>query len=206
MGLFDKILNQAKSSVTQATSSVTRDVANATTKVVSNAVSGSNHSETFTFATLPTTPDQLMALPEATLDTPYKTAALAIVALLQYESNPDICFAMLDALRGPAPMSPMEKNFISERLNGKTYKVKSFFAGATVENNYEPTTPYTITVSSNPYSFPEENWATMHVKSSGADSSRPIKLRKKPSTNQWFINDIQCLSDIRIPVAQDEWA
>ena len=42
--------------------------------------------------------------------------------------------------------------------------------------------------------------------SGGADNPRPIKLRKKPSTGQWFLNDIQCLSDIRVPVAEDPWA
>jgi len=46
----------------------------------------------------------------------------------------------------------------------------------------------------------------MYVTSGGADSPRPIKLRKKPSTGQWFLNEIQCLSDIRTPVAADPWA
>ena len=49
-------------------------------------------------------------------------------------------------------------------------------------------------------------WATMFVKSSGADSPRQIKLRKKPSTGQWFLNDIQCLSDIKVPANLDPWA
>ena len=66
--------------------------------------------------------------------------------------------------------------------------------------------PYAITVSENPYSFDEENWATLYVTSGGADHPRPIKLRKKPSTGQWFVNDIQCLADIRVPVEEDPWA
>ena len=44
----------------------------------------------------------------------------------------------------------------------------------------------------------------MWVKSGGADSPRQIKLRQKPSTGQWFLNDIQCLSDIRIPTEEDK--
>lgn len=52
----------------------------------------------------------------------------------------------------------------------------------------------------------EENWGILYVKSSGADAERPVKLRKKPSTGQWFLNDIQCLADMRIPVAEDPWA
>lgn len=93
-----------------------------------------------------------------------------------------------------------------ERLSGKYYKTFSFFAGATKENGYTPTVPYTITVSENPYSFDEENWAVMYVTSAGADGPRPIKLRKKPSTGQWFLNDIQCLADIRTPANADPWA
>lgn len=165
-----------------------------------------NNSEKFTFANLPESVDTLMALPEASLDSPFKTTALAMVALLEYEKNPEACYAMLVALRGPDPMTPYAKSFIKERLTGKTYKVKSFFEGATVENSYTPNQPYSIIVSDNPYSFTEENWATMYVQSAGADSPRSIKLRRKPSTNQWFINDIQCLSDIRVPAEADPWA
>lgn len=160
----------------------------------------------FTFSAIPANPAGLMALPEAGLDTPHKTAALAMLALLRYEEDPEGCFAMLDALRGPEPMTPYAKSFLKDRLTGKTYKPRSFFAGATPENGYTPTKPCTITISETPTSFAEENWATLYVKSSGADSPRPIKLRKKPSTGQWFITDIQCLSDIRVPADSDPWA
>lgn len=113
---------------------------------------------------------------------------------------------MLDFLKGPESLSNLEKQFLRDRLRGKGYKSLSFFAGATPDNGYSPQTPYQITVSSNPYSFDTENWATVYVQSGGADSPRPIKLRKKPSTGQWFLNEIQCLSDIRIPTADDPWA
>ena len=72
--------------------------------------------------------------------------------------------------------------------------------------DYLCTVIMTISIYENPYSFDEENWATLYVTSGGADAPRPIKLRRKPSTNQWFVNDIQCLADIRIPTEQDAWA
>ena len=84
--------------------------------------------------------------------------------------------------------------------------MSSFFEGAAPENGYQPVQPYSIVVSDNPYSYPDENWATLYVKSSGADNARGIKLRRKPSTGQWFLNEIQCLSDIRLPVEEDPWA
>lgn len=163
-------------------------------------------SQNFTFASLPKSLAELKALPEANLDSPYKTAALSIAVLCHYEQDKEAVYEMLDFLKGPESVSNYEKSFLQERLSGKFYKVRSFFNGATPENNYTPTEPYTITVSTNSYSFPEENWATVYVQSGGADNPRPIKLRLKPSTKQWFLNDIQCLSDIRVPKADDPWA
>lgn len=113
---------------------------------------------------------------------------------------------MLDFLNGPEDVSVYTKQFITDRLRDKYYKTFSFFAGATPDNNYKADSPYSITVSSNPYSFTEENRATLYVKSSGADSERPISLRKKPSTGEWFVTAIDCLADIRVPVSADPWA
>jgi len=166
----------------------------------------SNVSETFTFEEIPTSLSQLQALPEASLDSPYKTAALAVLIFCNYEKDPDGVMEMLDFLKGPDDVSAYQRQFFKDRLTGKYYKPFSFFAGASVENGYSPSKPYEITVVSSPYSFPEENWATLYVKSVGADSQRPIKMRLKPSTGQWFVNDIQCFADIRIPPAQDPWA
>ena len=171
-----------------------------------NKTGAASQTETFVFADIPANVQELMGLGEASLDSPYKTAALTLRALLRFEHDPLSCYAMLDALRGPDPMSAYAKSFIKERLAGKGYKVKSFFAGATPENGYTPTVPYTITVNANPHSFPEENRATMFVQSAGEDGPRQIKLRRKPSTNQWFLNDILCLSNIREPAGLDPWA
>ncbi|MBR3750908.1 MAG: hypothetical protein IKK58_03970 [Clostridia bacterium] len=167
---------------------------------------GKNHTETFTFEALPETLEQLKALPEASLDSAFKTAALTILALCRYEHNVNQSLEMLDFLKGPAEVSTYEKQFIRERMEGKMYKARSYLAGATPENNYAPSVPYSVTVIENPYSFDNENWATLYVSSGGSDNPRPIKLRKKPSTGQWFLNDIQCLADIRVPVQEDPWA
>ncbi|MBR6812575.1 MAG: hypothetical protein IKM51_04290 [Oscillospiraceae bacterium] len=167
---------------------------------------GRNRSETFTFAALPATLSELQALGEASLDSAFKTTALTILALCRYETYQSAALEMLNFLKGPEDVSTYEKQFIAERMRGKEYKARSFLAGATPENGYQPTVPYSVTVSENPYSFDNENWATLYVTSGGSDNPRPIKLRKKPSTGQWFLNDIQCLADIRVPVEEDPWA
>ncbi len=199
MALFDSLKKLVGSQLK-------RETANAVQQAIQSAGRGSNPSETFTFTALPTTLEELRALPEASLDSPYKTAALALVALCRYEADEAIAWEMLDFLKGPENLSNMEKQFLRERLAGKGYKCLSFFAGATPDNCYTPTTPYRLTVSANPYSFQTEHWATMFVTSGGADDPRPIKLRQKPSTGQWFLNEVQCLSDIRLPKEQDPWA
>ena len=179
-------------------------------KAVNNAVQsvgkGRNHTEKFTFTTLPSNVDELKALPEAKMDTAFKTTALVILALNRYDADPDAAVAMLSFLKGPEDFNSKEQGFLKDRLAGKGYKARSFLGGAKAENNYTPNTPYTVSVCEYPYSFDEENWATMYVISGGADNPRPIKLRKKPSTGEWFLNDIQCLADIRLPKSEDKWA
>ena len=193
-----------------AISALKRESRKAVNKAVNTAVQnigkGRNHTETFTFDALPQTLEALQALPEAKLDIAFKTTALTILALSRYESDPQTAYAMLSWLKGPEDFSTSEKSFLQDRLRGKEYKVRSFFEGATPENDYTPNKPYVISVIENPYSFDNENWATLYVTSGGADNPRNIKLRKKPSTGQWFLNDIQCLSDIRLPKSEDKWA
>lgn len=199
MSIFDSLKRAAGSALK-------REASKAVNNAVQSVGKGKNRSESFTFTTLPTNVAQLQALPEASLDSAFKTTALTMVALCRYEHNPEEAIAMLNFLKGPAEVSTYEKQFIRERLTGRMYIPRSYFAGATPQNSYTPTVPYTITVSETPYSFDTDNWATLYVTSGGGDNPRPIKLRKKPSTGQWFLNDIQCLAEIRVPVEEDPWA
>ena len=199
MGLLDLFMKTAGETLKNG---ITKEA----DRAVSSTGKGENRTESFTFTALPNDLAELKAIPEASLDTPFKTVALTIAVLCAYEKNPEGCIEMLNFLKGPSEVSTYEKGFIKERLSGKYYKTFSFFEGATPENGYKPNEPYVIKVSENPYSFDEENWATLYVKSGGADNPRPVKLRKKPSAGQWFVNDIQCLADIRVPVAEDPWA
>ena len=203
MALFDSIKNQVTSQLKRDASKI---VNNASQNASQAIAKGRNRTESFTFSSLPTSVEELKSLPEASLDSAFKTTALCIAVLCNLEKDANATWEMLDYLKGPESVNEREKAFIKERLVGKHYKMLSFFERATPDNGYTPTTPYTITVSENPYSFDEENWATLYVTSGGADAPRPIKLRRKPSTNQWFVNEIQCLADIRIPTEQDAWA
>ena len=192
------------SSITRSLSGGKLNLNNLAGKVESKLQS---KAKTFTFQALPADLAALKALPEAALTDPYATAALSLLALGQFQDNKAASVEMLDFLKGPDKCSPSELQLISDRfMDGKFYKVRSFFEGATPANNYTPSQPYTVKVSSTPYSFDNENWATLYLHSGGSDSPRPVKLRKKPSTGQWFLVEIQYLGDIRTPVAEDKWA
>lgn len=163
-------------------------------------------SVTFTFEKLPENADELKALPEAVLDTPFKAAALTLLALCRYSENADDGIAMLNFLKGPQPLSPREIQFLHDRvMDGKNYVARSFLSGATPDNNYAPATPYKVTVSANPYSYETEGYAVLWLTSGGADSPRQVKLRAKGGKT-WFLWEQMLLSDIRKPKSEDPWA
>lgn len=178
-------------------------VGNAVKQGVSNL---GNKSESFTFTALPESVDQLKALPEASLDSPFKTAALTVCALCAYAADKQIGIEMLNFLKGPKPLSPFEISFLDDRFrDGNTYVPFSYFKGATPDNNYTPTEPFTVTVSSNPYSNANEGYMKLFIRSGGADNPREVVLRMK-GDGRWFLWEQFLLVGIRIPKSADPWA
>jgi len=160
-----------------------------------------------TMQKLPATLSELRSMPEAKLQSPEGTAALTVAALCAYAKSPDDCYEMLNFLRGPRPLSPMEKQFIRDRfMDGKDYIPRSYFEGATPENDYTPNVPYVIEFRESASQIAETGYKKLDVRSGGADSPRPITLRNKPSTGEWFLWEQLLLSQIRIPKSKDEWA
>lgn len=165
-----------------------------------------NQSWQITFDELPTTLEMLRALPAADLQKPYYAAALLIPALCLWPTNKDEAQYMINFLKGPQALSNYDVQFISERLRGKEYVPFSYFEGATPENGYKPSKPYVVTISSVPTSFDQAGYAKFYLRSSGADSPRPVQLRQKASTGEWFLWEQMLLSDIRVPVSENPWA
>jgi len=161
----------------------------------------------FTFDALPKDLEEMKKLPEISMDDPFKTAALSLCALCVYAENREKGTEMLNFLRGPRPMSPTDLAFLNDRLmDGKTYIPRSYFAGATPENEYKPTEPFTVRVESNQYSSLENgNYMKLLISSGGADSPRSVTLRKTGG-GTWYLWEQNLLVDIRIPKSQDAWA
>ena len=162
---------------------------------------------TITWNSLPKNLDEMKALPQADLKSPEGTAALTVAALCVYPENAEECYRMLDFLRGPRPLSNMEKQFIRDRfMDGKNYLARSYFKGATPKNEYKPDVPFTLVFSDSAAQIAEEGYKILNVKSGGADSPRSITLRNKPSTGERFLWEQMLLAGIRIPESQDAWA
>ena len=162
---------------------------------------------TFTFDKLPANLEDMKAMPESSLSDPFKAAALTLCALCVYSEDAENGAEMLNYLRGPRPMSPADIAFLKDRLmDGKTYVARSYFEGATPENEYRPAVPYKVKVISNQYSKLENgNYMKLLIHSGGADSPRSVTLRKTGS-GTWYLWEQNLLSDIRIPKSQDAWA
>ena len=205
MSLFEKLKRQAGGALRSMMAQGADTIADA---LQDTARELAQKSYTVKFEALPKNLEELQALPEASLAEPHFAAALAVAALCVYPTDQAAAEEMLNFLQGPRGFTGYDKQFFAERLRGKDYLPRSFFEGATPENGYIPSEPYTITFFENPYSRDNfsEGYITLHVRSGGADSPRQVKLRLKPSDGRWFLWEQFLLSDIRVPKSQDPWA
>ena len=167
---------------------------------------GTKQNWKISFGKLPKSLAELKALNESSLSEPYHAAALLIPALILWTENKNEAINMINFLKGPASLSPYEIQFITERLQGNEYVPNSYFEGAKPENGYKASTPYSVRVFTVPTSFDEDGYASLYLQSGGADSPRPVKLRNKPSTGEWFLTDQMLLASIRKPASEDPWA
>ena len=139
------------------------------------AATGGNQTVTFTFQALPESLAQMQALPEASLDTPFKTAALTVCALCAYGADKNIGLEMLNWLRGPRPLNGQEISFLNDRFrDGKSYIPFSYFVGASPENGYTPRQPFTLLVGSNHTSNVGRLLQAVH----------PLRRRRQPPPHQ----------------------
>lgn len=187
MSIFDKLKKTVSSTVTNA------------------AGASFNKKEIFTFAQLPESLAQMQSLPEAALQTPFQTAALTVCALCAYAAEPQIGIEMLNWLKGPRPLSGQELSFLKDRFRDGKHVPFSYFQGATPANDYTPTTPFTITVESGPYSDANAGYKKLFIRSGGADNAREVVLRQK-GDGQWLLWDQFLMVGIRTPKSADPWA
>lgn len=164
---------------------------------------------TLTFNKLLETKEDFIKIPKTSAE---NVAALVVHAINIYQKDEELFFDIIQELMSDLqPLSNMLKDQIKDRMsqNGKSsYIGLSYFNGANNFNNYEPDKSYTIEITDGPSSYVNEGYATLYLKSGGADSKRPITLRKKKDGNWvlWSDSILGLLSDIRKPENQNPWA
>ena len=166
---------------------------------------------TYTFNALPRNIEELKTLEvdnRKYFESQYFVTALFICCLNRIADNSADAWEMINYLRthtatvGQNGISLIanrdmqniaENNLVGNDANGfpKVNGLRSFFAGATPENLYTPTTPYKVTVveaAADP--ILTENgvtYAYLHVISGGADSAQgPLTLRKT-NNHGWLL-------------------
>ncbi len=159
----------------------------------------------FTFDKIPDTVEEFKTMPNFSFKQPQNTAALFLVALCRYVENQNMGIDMINALKGPEELSNHAKSFLWDRLRDKLYLPYSYFEGSNPANNYTPTEPYTVEIFDDKLPPVEPNYIRVFVRSSGADSLRPLTLRKKGE--EYFLWDYPgIVSGIRISAKEDPWA
>ena len=146
-------------------------------------------------------------------DNAFEVVGLVIHAISNYDpNNEEPFFDMLQVLMGEyQPISNMMQQQIKDRMtqnNKYTYIGKSYFVGATPENDYTPNEVLQVEIKENPYTDQEEGYKRLFVKSGGADSDRPIVLRLAKDGNYYVWSDsfMGILSDIRGLESSNPWA
>ncbi|MBO4763675.1 MAG: hypothetical protein J5485_03555, partial [Candidatus Methanomethylophilaceae archaeon] len=89
------------------------NIKKAVNDVASSASSSGNKSVDIVFPDIGTL-EEFKALPQAALSTPFDTAAMTVLALCFYPQDKNLCFDMLNFLKGPESLSEYEKTFIND--------------------------------------------------------------------------------------------
>ena len=153
---------------------------------------------------IPESVEEFKALVDAKQTDEFEVAALTVAALCVYPKDKDMSIAMLNVLRGPHELSPFDLQFLRDRFRDKDYVPRSFFKGATPSNDYTVSAPFIVEVEENPYTYQEEGYAKLMLRSGGADSPRAVQLRKAKD-GKWYLWEQFLLSDIRPPESTNFW-
>ena len=144
---------------------------------------------------------------------PYNVVGAFIQTISSYDKDDtDTFYDLVQYLVGDyQPLSALMKQQIKDRMsqNDKSsYIGKSYFKGATPDNDYKPTLPVQLEVTENIYSDENEGYKKLFVKSGGADNERGITVRLAKDGNYYVWSDsfMGLLSDIRQPESSNPWA
>ena len=146
---------------------------------------------------------EFKSLPEAALSSPFDTAALTLLAFTSYQGRRELSLSMLEYLKGPSGLDEKARSIVEAEMERCSYAPRSYFVGAVPSNDYTPAAPYTVELFEGNDSYLEEGYASLYVKSSGADDPRKIVLRQSKS-GEWYLWDQDVLDIVKAPEG-DVW-
>ncbi len=158
-------------------------------------------------ASVPNSLDSFKKIYSDLQDTPEGAAAAMILALLLYTENSEDGEAALSlavhpdqlAAGGGNKLNQRSLNLIKMQIKDKKYHMQSYFKDTLPENNYVlPAKPYILEFTTNPHSGNAgKGTLKLFIKSSGADSPRPLSVKIDQSGKWKAIEWSSLLSGIR---------
>ncbi|MCP4443456.1 MAG: hypothetical protein GY810_31520 [Aureispira sp.] len=179
-------------------------------------IQNTNAQKTIKIDKMPSTIEDFLTLRNEISKTPEGGAALFVAAMHMYTKDKTIgnnAFTIAsdrsllketgEGHKGFAPagnMASMIKNYFAP----KPYLAASYFAGTSPKNGYQlPSAPYKVVLTRNTYSTQPNGDIKVFVKCSGADSPRPVTLRKNNRGIWKVINYSSLFVGIRKPAVDD---
>lgn len=129
-------------------------------------------------------------------NSPLHLGALFILGLIAFIHNEEQGEKIINQLF-LKPLTSQDFAKIKDVLVKQPYLPNSYFDQAAITNGYTINDQLSITVYENEYSFPNDHQAKLYIKSSGAESMRPIKAIKQD--DQWFLQQQYLLNPIEEP-------
>jgi hypothetical protein len=173
--------------------------------------------ETVGLQQIPETIEDFIILRDEVSTTPSGGAAVFVLALYIYTLDEKLGLQALTVTlvnddlhlqknngvyKGYSPTSGMR--YLLDRVLSKPYMIRSYFAGASPENNYNMgDLPFIVETSTNKYSEISESEIKLFVACSGAGSPRPVRVELN-SSGIWKVDEFSSLVVGVVPPAEEK--
>jgi hypothetical protein len=143
-----------------------------------------------TVPALPTTVEEFLSLRNDLATTPQGGAAVYAAALCVYAGDPALGLQLLTIATDASELHDgttyknkglggVRERALKDRIGAKPYVARSYFQGTSPENGYTlPSGPLSVNIRHQDRDPIGEDTAKLFVHSTGADSPRPIHLKK----------------------------
>jgi hypothetical protein len=163
---------------------------------------------------IPATIEEFLAFRDKVAQTPEGGASVFAMAINMYVQNKELGMKALtialdksqlskgDVYKGYRPPSSLD--FHLKNLSGKPYIARSYVVGTTPEGGYKLPSEIKFKLSQNSYSKASNGDVKVFVQCSGADSPRPVTVRKNNRGLWKAVNYNSLFVGIRAPAVDDD--